>query len=46
MLAVAVQLPVAVLADRASGAPAIASSAKRMNEAVFLFTMSPPRLAW
>src|SRR5262245_3362758 len=45
MLAVAVQLPAAVLADNASGAPAIASSAKRMNEAVFLFTMSPPLLA-
>jgi hypothetical protein len=42
MLAVAVQLPAAVLADEASGAAAIASVAQRTDAAAFGFTIRPP----
>jgi hypothetical protein len=42
MLAVADQLPAAVLADEASGAAAIASIAQRANVAAFVLTMMPP----
>jgi hypothetical protein len=42
MLAVAVQLPAAVLADEASGAAAIASVAQRMDAAAFVLTIRPP----
>jgi hypothetical protein len=41
MLAVADQLP-AVLAEEASGAAAIASSAQRTNVAALVLTMRPP----
>jgi hypothetical protein len=41
MLAVAVQLPAAVLADEASGAAAIASSAQIADAAAFVLTMGP-----
>jgi hypothetical protein len=40
MLAVAAQLPAAVLADEASGAAAIASIAQIQDAAAFVLTMS------
>jgi hypothetical protein len=42
MLAVAVQLPVAVPADEASGATAIASAAQMADATAFVRTMKPP----
>jgi hypothetical protein len=42
MLAVAVQLPAAVLADEASGIAAIASIAQIADAAAFVLTMRPP----
>jgi hypothetical protein len=45
MLAVAVQLSAAVLADEASGAAAIASIAQIADAAAFVLTMRPPLLA-
>jgi hypothetical protein len=42
MLAVAAQLPAAVLADEASGAAAIARIAQRANVAAFVLTVMPP----
>jgi hypothetical protein len=45
MLAVAVQLPAAVVADEVSGAAAIASSAQIADAAAFVLTMKPPLLA-
>jgi hypothetical protein len=45
MLAVAAQLPAAVLADEASGATAIATIAQITDAALFVFTMRPPLLA-
>jgi hypothetical protein len=45
MLAVAVQLPAAVLADEASGAAAIATITQITDAVAFLLTMRPPRLA-
>jgi hypothetical protein len=44
MLAVAVQLPAAVLADEASGAAAIARVAQSTDAAAFVLTISPLRL--
>jgi hypothetical protein len=44
MLAVAVQLPAAVLADEASGTAAIASATQRTDAAAFVLTISPLRL--
>jgi hypothetical protein len=44
MLAVAVQLPVVVLADDASGAAAIASSAQMADAATLVLTITPLRL--
>jgi hypothetical protein len=41
MLAVAVQLPAAVLADEASGVAAIPSTAQMADAAAFVLTMSP-----
>jgi hypothetical protein len=41
MLAVAVQLPAAVLADEASGAAAIASVAQIPDAKAFVLTMKP-----
>jgi hypothetical protein len=41
MLAVAAQLPPAVLADEASGAAAIASTAQIPNASAFVLTMKP-----
>jgi hypothetical protein len=41
MFAVAVQLPAAVLADEASGAAAIASTAQITDAAAFVLTMGP-----
>jgi hypothetical protein len=41
MLAVAVQLPAAVLADEASGAAAIASVAQKPDARAFVLTMKP-----
>jgi hypothetical protein len=41
MLAVAVQLPAAVLADEASGAAAIASVAQIPDARAFVLTMTP-----
>jgi hypothetical protein len=45
MLAVAVQLPAAVLADEASGAAAIASIAQIPDARAFALTMKLPVLA-
>jgi hypothetical protein len=45
MLAVAAQLPAAVLADEASGAIAIATIAQITEAALFVLTMRPPLLA-
>jgi hypothetical protein len=45
MLAVAVQLPAAVLADEASGATAIATIAQIADAAAFKLTMKPRSLA-
>jgi hypothetical protein len=42
MLAVAAQLPAAVLADEASGAAAIASIAQMPDATAFVLTMRPP----
>jgi hypothetical protein len=42
MLAVAVQLPAAVLADEANGAAAIASIAQMANAAAFMLAMMLP----
>jgi hypothetical protein len=42
MLAVADQLPAAVLAEDASGAAAIASVAQRTDAAAFVLTIRPP----
>jgi hypothetical protein len=42
MLAVAAQLPAAVLADEASGATAIATIAQIADAATFVLTMRPP----
>jgi hypothetical protein len=45
MLAVAVQLPAAVLADEAGGAATIASTAQRADATAFVLTMKAPLLA-
>ena len=45
MLAVAAQLPAAMLADEASGAAAIATIAQIADAAAFVLTMRPPLLA-
>jgi len=45
MLAVAAQLPAAVLADEASGATAIATITQIADAATFVLTMRPPLLA-
>ena len=45
MLAVAAQLPAAVLANDASGAAAIASIAQIPDAATFVLTMRPPLVA-